>query len=95
MLTQNVLLLQRRLEKEVKNLKEKLKKDFKSARDKTNGDLQKMKVSFPTYTIKCVPLYSHSISAVLMSPVHINIIISCILGAIILIILHLNYQKLH
>ena len=59
-MTQNVLLLQRRLEKEVKNLKEKLKKDFKSAKDKTNGDLQKMKVSFPTYTIKCVPLYSHS-----------------------------------
>ena len=57
LLTQNVLLLQTRLEKEVKNLKEKLKKDFKSAKDKTNGDLQKMKVSFPTYTITCVPLY--------------------------------------
>ena len=65
------------------------------AKDKTNGDLQKMKVSFPTYTIKCVPLYSHSISAVLMSPVHITIIIYCLLGAIMLIILHLTYQKLY
>ena len=44
----------------LKHCAEKLKKDFKSAKDKTNGDLQKMKVSFPTYTIKCVPLYSHS-----------------------------------
>ena len=48
LLTQNVLLLQSRLEKEIKRLKDKLKKDLKSANEKTKGDLQKMKVSFPT-----------------------------------------------
>jgi len=78
----------------VNDLKE-FRKELKAVTKKNKRDLQKMKVSFPTYTIKCVPLYSHSISAVLMSPVHITIIIYCILGAIMLIILHLNYQKLH
>jgi len=60
LLTQNVLLLQSRLEKDVKGLKEKLKKDIKAVRDRNKRDLQNMKVSFPTYTIKCVPLYIHS-----------------------------------
>jgi hypothetical protein len=48
------------LEKEVKGLKHKLKKDLRTASDKNKGDLQKMKASFPTYAIKCVPLYIHS-----------------------------------
>jgi len=91
LLTQNVLLLQSQMENDLKEFR----KELKAVTKKNKRDLQKMKVSFPTYTIKCVPLYSHSISAVLMSPVHITIIIYCILGAIMLIILHLNYQKLH
>ena len=78
----------------VNDLKE-FRKELKAVTKKNKRDLQKMKVSFPTYTIKCVPLYSHSISAVLMSPVHITIIIYCLLGAIMLIILHLTYQKLY
>ena len=44
----------------MKGLKEKLKNDLKTARDRNKGDLQNMKVSFPTYTIKCVPLYINS-----------------------------------
>jgi len=75
--------------------RDKLKKDLKTVRDRNKADLQNMKVSSPTYTIKCVPIYIHSTQCCSHVPVHITIIISCILGAIVLIILHLNYQKLH
>jgi len=60
LLTQNVLLLQCRLEKDTKGLKDKFKKDLKTARERNKRDLQNMKVSFPTYTVKCVPLYINS-----------------------------------
>ena len=56
MLTQNVLLLQSQLENDMKGLR----KDLKAVSDKNKRDLRKMKVSFPTYTIKCVPLYINS-----------------------------------
>jgi len=44
----------------MKGLKDKFKKDLKTARERNKRELQNMKVSFPTYTIKCVTLYINS-----------------------------------
>jgi len=60
LLTQNVLLLQRRMEKDVKALKEKMKKDKIKEREIHRRKLQNTKVRFPTHATKCVPLYINS-----------------------------------
>ena len=50
MLTQNILLLQKRMEKDIKGLKEKMKKDLQNERERHRRELQDLKVKFPTHT---------------------------------------------
>jgi hypothetical protein len=95
LLTQNVLLLQRDMENDVKTMREQLKQDLKKKREEQRLELQNMKVSFPKYIQMCTTL--HSFIPVLFSCPQTLYpkFISCILGTIVLFILHLNYQKLH
>jgi len=70
LLTQNVLLLQGRREKDSKSLKGKMKKELQKDREISRRDVHDTRVRFPTHTIKCVQLYIHSFiqpSAVLMT----------------------------
>ena len=51
MLMQNILLLQRRVEKDIiKKLKEKMKKDLQKEREIRKRELQNSMVRFPTHT---------------------------------------------
>ena len=59
MLAQNVLLLQREMEKDVEEIKDTLKKDLEKEKRKHRNEMRNMKVRFPTHT-KCVPIYIHS-----------------------------------
>jgi len=66
------------LEKDVKKFKEQMRKDLQEERKRHREEVQNMKVRFPTYTIKCVPLYIHSTQCSshdlrLLTPVHITI----------------------
>jgi len=67
LLTQNVLLLQRRMEKSVKTLKEKMKKEKQKERKIQRRELQNTKVRFPTHTANVYHSTSIQPSAVLMS----------------------------
>jgi len=77
-LTQNILLLQRKMDNDVKTLKDKMKKDLQKEREKHRREMQNAKVRFPTPT-KCVPIYIHSTQCFshvlrLLTQVHITII---------------------
>jgi hypothetical protein len=50
LLTQNVLLLQKRMEKDTKSLKEKIKKDLEKERERHRRELLELKVKFPMHT---------------------------------------------
>ena len=50
LLTQNILLLQRKMENGVKTLKDKMKKDLQKERKKHWIEMQNAKVRFPTHT---------------------------------------------
>jgi len=66
-LAQNVLLLESKMENDLKTLKEKMKKDLQKERAKHTREMRNTKVRFPTHT-KCVPIYKFiQPSAFLMS----------------------------
>jgi len=67
LLTLNILLLQRRMEKDVKALKEKMKKDLQKKREMHRAELQNTKVRFPTHTTNVYHSIFIQPSAVLMS----------------------------
>ena len=50
MLIKNILLLQKRMEKDVKALKEKMKRDIQKERERQRRELQELKVKLPTHT---------------------------------------------
>jgi hypothetical protein len=50
LLTQNVLLLQKSWEKDVKSLKEEMKKDLQKERERHRREMQDVKVKFSTHT---------------------------------------------
>jgi hypothetical protein len=83
------------MEKKLKTLQEKMKKDLQMEREKHRIQLQNIKVRSPMHMQMCTTL--HSFIPVLYSCPQTPYpeLISCILGTIILIILYLNYQKLH
>ena len=49
-MTQNILLLQRRMEKDVKALKDKMNKDLQKEREIHRRELRNAKVRFPKHT---------------------------------------------
>jgi len=65
---QNILLLQRRVEKDIiKKLKEKMKKDLQKEREIRKRELQNSMVRFPTHTTNMYHCAFIQLSAVLMS----------------------------
>jgi len=66
------------LEKDGKKFKGKMRKELQEERKRHRTEIQNMKVRFPTYTIKCAPLYIPSTQCSsndlrLLTPVHITI----------------------
>jgi len=52
LLTQNVLLLQKRMETDIKSLKLKMRKDLQKERAQHRAELLNLKVKFPTHTTR-------------------------------------------
>ena len=59
LLTQNVLLLQKGMEKDMKSLKLKMRKELLEERNKHRTELQNMKVRFPRPSQMCAIPHSH------------------------------------
>ena len=85
----------------MENNMRKMQNDFKNERKINRRKIQKIKVRFPSHTTNVYHSTFIQPSTVLLSPQttypssnNYEFFLFCILGAMILIILHLSYQKL-